>query len=459
MNFEHKNKHKQIEKRDMKPEYDETMDDGNYECEQTMKLAIGASIGIMFIVALLLQFNKISLTLALIILATLTVVCLMIKFSFRKSADSLDEESDDVKKQKKGSNQGWVLLAFLVGLIIFMTITSSTSIWIISRYFNGYSNFWIKLFLNLGNIALWVMWTVYSFDQKHDGAVLLQLKLNGKYREWGKNMRPAWWGVCKVTPFIGWLEGKLESFSEETKQITHSVFKVDANKEDGAVVMVKVNNDDKTSFPIVVKFEATTCIDDTYIVATTRDKEKGAEKQLVPKIFGGLMTLMNTAEDDEGVRVTKLEDFEPIRPGLKGKATKLMSKDFKGLGHYLKVFTLTAIEPTINEEEARTNARAMIAAAKGESDAETVKLDAGIRNVKKTKKELEVDSELAIPFVLATQGDSRRLDTNVTAQSGSPKPGKKGSKASNTESNLSQAALFAALDNDGHKHGGGNSGD
>lgn len=431
-------------------EYDDSVDNGNFIAEQTFKWVLGLSLGIMFIVALMLQFNKISLMLTLTILFILSAICLIIKLSFRKV---------DTKKKTAGTghNQGRVLIAYYTGLLIFMIITISTSLWILYSMLGMYFNFWIKLIFAVANLTLWGIWSKYSFDQTYEGAVLLQLKLNGEYKKWGKNMRPAWWGVCKVFPFIGWLEGKLEKFSEEKFIVTHEVFKTEKGSEDGAVLSVKVDDDSGNSFPVVVKFEAPARICDTYIIATTEEKEKGAKKQLVPKIFGGLMTLLNDkAKNHPDGKPKKVEGFDPIRPYLSDEAEKIMLPCFNSCGFELiKGFNLTAVEPTTVEELSRSKARARVSEAIGEVAAEKIKVDGTAVNIE-TVTGKGVSPDVAVGAVLAVQSDAHRQDTNIT--SSESQPGKKGGSKGSTKAGVSQqAAVFAALDN--HSHGGGKSGE
>ena len=151
-------------------------------------------------------------------------------------------------------------------------------------------------------------------------------------------------------------------------QITHEVFKDGKNLEDGAVVDVKVDDGSGTNFPVVTKFEATIRVRDTYIIATTEGAVEGAKKQLVSKIFGGLVTILNNAKDNAGVKPKMVEGFEPIRTGLSKEATKLMVTDFNKLGFDLDEFNITVVEPTTVEEKSRAEARAAVAKAKGENE-------------------------------------------------------------------------------------------
>lgn len=437
---------------------DNTTDSGHYKSDQIMKWVGIPSLGIMLIVAIMLRFKMISLMSTLTIVGVLAAICLITKFSVSTDQSSENREgvNSEDEKVSTASNQGVVLLAFFFGLSIFIVFTLLISRWVIYS-FNLPFNFWVGFPLGLINLFLWALWVKHSFDQKLEGAILVQLKLNGKYMKWGKNMRPAWWGICKVTPFIGWLEGKLEKFSEETTQITHEDFvKKDLkNKEDGAVVDVKVNDIAKKNFPVVVKFVATMRAEDTYIIATTEGGIDGARKQLIPKIFGGLVTILNQAKDSNGIQPKDVEDFEPIRPGLTTESTTLIRPDFKKLGHRLVLFSITAVEPTSVEEDSRAKARAEVAKAVGEVAAETVKVKGTADNVELMKK-TKISPELALGAVLAVQSDTHRQDTTVTATSGGGKKG--GGNSAGAQAGLSQAALFAAMDNDGHKHGG-NSGD
>ena len=426
---------------------DNETNDGNFRLEQTKKWVLYPSMGIMLIVAILLQFDKVALTFFFTILGILGGVYTLVILTGTVEKTEAKENSDT------GSNQGPAIKKFFVGLITFMILTSLMSVWVVYSLLDGFTNFWINFGLIIGNGYLWYMYVTNSFDQKKEGAILLQLKLNGEYVEWGKNMRPSSWGVCKVTPFIGVLEGKLEEFPEKTFQLTHKEVKDKDSKEDGLVIPVKVKNKEGSSFNVVIRFAVkAVVINNTFIIAKTEGGFEGAKLQSYIAIFDCLTTVLNTVKDDAGKEPDEVEAFRPLRKKMSASSTELLKPVFKKLGFDFDEVEIAVVESTTIEETARSSARAAVATAIGEVATETTKVDGTLANIKNSEE--VVGKELAAALVLAIQGDSRREDTNITAGT-QGKPGKKGGSRSNLAASLTQAAAYQAMnnDNDGNKEG------
>ena len=344
-----------------------------------------------------------------------------------------------------GSNQGKVLTYFFLGLATYMTITVTITL-LLMKYVLHSSNFVVTTIAVIINIVLMAMWVQDCFFNDVSGKKLVQLRLNGRLLKSGSNLRPAWWGICKILPFTDWgvvikkvHDGESQFLQEEKTP-----------SEDGLVVNLKIGENAK-SVPRVVKYKASYRITDTYKYESTKD----VEKRIPVILFGQIETSLNSTQ------AGSVDELDHQKAEIsRDKIYPALIKPFEEIGLTIDSFDLNAIEPSRVEEKAARDKEAENTKARGLTTMAKEYVDFVGNDPKKAA---------ALQIALLQSGDVNA--TSLTTNQATPltgNEGKKGKKGLTPQAAADPTAVRAAVmamvgdnDNDsdhdhhdGHHHGG-----